>query len=86
MAGKVWIVLAALCWGQGEGGELLLHPAGAFTAISVGRRHVCGLRPDGAVWCWLRTLMAGPTRPRAAVRSMGGNADTCPRDDTTAQC
>jgi len=27
-------------------------PPGAFTQISVGWIHVCGLRPDGSVVCW----------------------------------
>ena len=39
------------CWGSNSAGELDA-PSGAFTAVSAGRQHSCGLRIDGTVTCW----------------------------------
>ena len=41
----------AVCWGSNEYGQLDA-PSGAFTAITAGGEHSCGLREDGRVECW----------------------------------
>ena len=48
------------CWGGGQ--ELpsgvkpplpdVTFPGGTFRSVSVGRGHMCGLRPDGEAACW----------------------------------
>jgi hypothetical protein len=39
------------CWGYTSDGEST-PPAGAFTQISAGNYHTCGLRADGFAVCW----------------------------------
>lgn len=79
---------AVRCWGYDEGGEWALHPAGAFTAVSLGHKHVCGLRPDGDVWCWLWNDHGEADAPEGAfVAVTAGGVHTCGlRPDGTAEC
>jgi len=79
---------AVRCWGQDEGGEWALHPAGAFTAISLGRRHVCGLRLDSAAWCWLYNSYGESDAPEGAFAAVtAGGVHSCGlRPDGAAVC
>jgi alpha-tubulin suppressor-like RCC1 family protein len=35
-----------------ESGQQAWQVPGLYAAISAGKRHTCGLRTDGSVWCW----------------------------------
>ena len=42
-----------VCWGSYYGPDVFgfIHPRGAFSTVSVGANHACGLRPGG-ITCW----------------------------------
>ncbi|HVL98011.1 MAG TPA: carboxypeptidase regulatory-like domain-containing protein, partial [Egibacteraceae bacterium] len=52
-----------VCWGRNQAGQVTTVPAGAFTQVSVGFAHVCGLRPDGTITCWGRNAEGQATPP-----------------------
>ncbi len=39
------------CWGSNDEGQTAA-PEGAFSAVSAGARHACGVRVDATVVCW----------------------------------
>lgn len=64
--GELW------CWGgrlslpgASNGGQLATHPIKVddtdWVSAIVGLSHVCGIRGNGALWCWYTGFNAGPT-------------------------
>ena len=55
------------CWGRNDESQLSQPTTGAWTTLSAGWRHTCGLLADGQVACW-----GDDTRGQAAAPSGGG--------------
>jgi hypothetical protein len=82
-----WGILAdgtITSWGE-DGGCVMTHPEGTFTAISSLNLHVCGLRTDGTVACWGNL---DPTSPDGTfVDASAGAASNCGvRTDGSISC
>ncbi|MCY3953312.1 MAG: RCC1 domain-containing protein [bacterium] len=86
----------ALVWGHNYHGMLDPDPpswpddppGGAFSAVSAGRQHTCGIRPNGAVECWGDDY-GGLSSPPAGefVALSAGKAHNCGlRADGRAAC
>ena len=82
-----------MCWGRNDYGQSTPR-SGAFTSISAGGYHTCGLRADGAAVCWGRNSAGQSSPPSGAFTSIsaGGSIDagghhTCGlRADGAAVC
>ena len=63
-------------------------PQGAFTAITAGRGHSCGLRTDGTAQCWGSNNNGETDAPTGAFTAItaGGHHSCGLRTDGTAQC
>src|SRR4030095_15816824 len=72
------------CWGKDDQGEAS-PPAGAFSQLSAGHLHTCGVKSNGQVWCWGENAdgqigpgVVGGAYPRVAA----GGAHSCAIRDT----
>ena len=66
-----------------------MPPAGAFTEVSAGGSHTCGLRTDGSVACWGFNGWLEATPPEYALTqvSVAGSPSFCGLNtDNTLTC
>ena len=63
-------------------------PAGAFTAVTVGYQHSCGIRPDGTAECWGDDYYGQSSPPDGTFTALSADYDfTCGlRTDGSAVC
>ncbi len=67
----------AVCWGSDAWGEAS-PPGGPIRGVTVGWRHGCGLRPDGAAVCWGDDSSGQASPPAGTFQSLGaGDFFTC---------
>ena len=75
-------------WEPKDGTGRARPPRGAFTAVTVGDDHSCGIRPDGSVECWGDDAYGQSTPPPGTFTALSaGSSFTCGlRPDGRAEC
>ena len=58
----VWSQDIVSAWGRNDFGQAT-PPVGAFTAVSGGGDHTCGMRTDGTAACWGKNTSGEATPP-----------------------
>src|SRR5438552_7915277 len=78
-----------VCWGY----YAATPPADAFTQVSAGSWHACGLKTDGAVVCWGQNFYGQATPPTGTFAqvnvggpSLGGSHTCALKSDSTVAC
>ena len=71
-----------VCWGDLPGTPA---PTGQFVDVDAGFQHTCGLRSNGAIVCWGRTLGNWPPGAFVAI-SAGNDHDCAMRGDGSVAC
>lgn len=67
----------AVCWGRNTGVQDV-EPEGAFTQITAGFTHVCGLRADQTITCWGGNNQSQATPPAGTFKNVSaGTFHSC---------